>query len=203
MRFITVAVIAATVSAVAHAQDTTTTPSAEVTGTTSASVIATTTAAATTTGAPAGSSTAGPAPTGIIDPSYPFLPNGPCVSACTNESGKSLFPNYSEDPKSPYFIESMSYGLDSGSPKTAQFMGKNGMCMVKCPKSEQDLYTQQYPARKAWYAKIKAAQGGNGTATATGANPTPTEKPSGASQLSQGLMVAVMTALCASALAFV
>ncbi|KAF9163698.1 hypothetical protein DFQ26_002259 [Actinomortierella ambigua] len=203
MRFITVAVIAATVSAVAHAQDTTTTPSAEVTGTTTASVIATTTAAATTTDAPAGSSTAGPAPTGIIDPSYPFLPNGPCVSACTNESGKSLFPNYSEDPKSPYFIESMSYGLDSGSPKTGQFMAKNGMCMTKCPKSEQDLYAQQYPARKAWYAKIKAAQGGNGTATATGTNPTPTEKPSGASQLSQGLMVAVMTALCASALAFV
>ncbi|KAG0239383.1 hypothetical protein BG011_003941, partial [Mortierella polycephala] len=78
---------------------------------------------------------------------YPFKPNGACVAGCTNEVGKALFPNYSEDPSSPYFIESLSYTFERGSAKTGDFMAKAGMCMGKCPTEELDLYTEQYPAQ--------------------------------------------------------
>ncbi|KAK3806570.1 MAG: hypothetical protein J3R72DRAFT_345788, partial [Linnemannia gamsii] len=82
---------------------------------------------------------------------YPFEPNGPCVSACTNKAGKAMFPNYSEDPKSPYFIQSLAYTFESGSPNTGKFMTAAGICMVACPKGEQDTYNKQYIAQKAWY----------------------------------------------------
>ncbi|KAF9154676.1 hypothetical protein BGX20_004619 [Mortierella sp. AD010] len=95
---------------------------------------------------------------------YPFEPNGACVAGCTNEVGKAMFPNYSEDPSSPYFIESLSYTFERGSAKTTEFMTKTGMCMGKCPQAELDLYTAQYPAQLEWYnANKNGSGGGNGT----------------------------------------
>ncbi|KAK3837200.1 MAG: hypothetical protein JOS17DRAFT_669599, partial [Linnemannia elongata] len=82
---------------------------------------------------------------------YPFKPNGQCVAGCTNKVGKSMFPNYSEDPKSPYFIQSLAYTFESGSPNTVKFMTDAGMCMGPCPIEELNLYRQQYDAQKAWY----------------------------------------------------
>ncbi|KAF9397189.1 hypothetical protein BGZ94_006378, partial [Podila epigama] len=92
-----------------------------------------------------------PTPTG--NPSYPFLPNGPCVDKCMNDVGKALFPNYSEDPASPYFWESMDLSYNRGTPATIQFMTDTGMCFGRsqCPKEELDLYSNQWTAQKAWY----------------------------------------------------
>ncbi|KAF9968939.1 hypothetical protein BGZ73_009008, partial [Actinomortierella ambigua] len=109
----------------------------------------------TTTTVPPVVPTTGPSP---VNPDYPFKPEGPCVSACTNEAGKSMFPNYSEDPMSPYFIESLSYSYERGSPKTIEFMTKAGMCMGKCPKPELDLYSEQYNGKLAWYNANKGTQ---------------------------------------------
>ncbi|KAF9298933.1 hypothetical protein BGZ88_003439, partial [Linnemannia elongata] len=111
-------------------------------------------------------------PTGPITPPaggfvYPFTPNGPCVQGCTLETGKAMFPNYSEDPKSPYFIQSLAYSFESGSDNTREFMTKAGMCMGKCPPAELELYTNQFTEQKAWYNANKNA-GLNATTTPTG-----------------------------------
>ncbi|KAH7055330.1 hypothetical protein BKA57DRAFT_371077, partial [Linnemannia elongata] len=95
---------------------------------------------------------------------YPFTPNGPCVQGCTLETGKAMFPNYSEDPKSPYFIQSLAYSFESGSDNTREFMTKAGMCMGKCPPAELELYTNQFTEQKAWYNANKNA-GLNATTT--------------------------------------
>ncbi|KAG0333963.1 hypothetical protein BG004_000615 [Podila humilis] len=92
-----------------------------------------------------------------LNPLYPFKPDGPCVKACNEEAGKSLFPEYTEDPASPKFLESMSYGHEKGTPKYTAYMGKAGMCMGKCPQEEQNLMRQQFNAKAAWYAEKKAA----------------------------------------------
>ncbi|KAG0360022.1 hypothetical protein BG005_011715, partial [Podila minutissima] len=115
-------------------------------------------------------------PTGPVTPpaggfNYPFQPNGPCVAGCTDKVGKSMFPNYSEDPKSPYFIQSLAYTFESGSENTGKFMTDAGICMTACPPAELKLYTDQYPAQKAWYQANKNA--GNGTLTPSGGVGTP------------------------------
>ncbi|KAF9119130.1 hypothetical protein BGW39_000536 [Mortierella sp. 14UC] len=139
---------------------------------TTAPVTATTTT--TTTTAPPTITTLPPG----VDPAYPFLPNGPCVSTCINTVGKSKFPNFSEDPKSPYFFESLSYTFDRGSPKTREFMSEVGMCQGKCPAAENELYSSQYLAQAAWYDsnKPKTTTGDPPatTATTTTSGPVPT-----------------------------
>ncbi|KAG0316400.1 hypothetical protein BGZ97_006915, partial [Linnemannia gamsii] len=113
--------------------------------------------------------TSGPVPTGPVNPpgDYPFKPNGPCVSACTNKIGKGMFPNYSEDPKSPYFIQSLALSFESGSDSTREFMTGVGMCQGTCPAAENQLYLDQFPKQKEWYLANK-----NG-----GTNPPVTTKP--------------------------
>ncbi|KAG0283489.1 hypothetical protein BGZ96_012107, partial [Linnemannia gamsii] len=114
--------------------------------TTVAPTVPTTTITTTTT-------TSGPVPTGPVNPGggfdYPFKPNGPCVSACTNKIGKEMFPNYSEDPKSPYFIQSLSYSFESGSENTGKFMSGVGRCQGVCPAAENQLYLDQFQDQKA------------------------------------------------------
>ncbi|KAG0087229.1 hypothetical protein BGZ93_011081, partial [Podila epicladia] len=117
-------------------------------------------------------------PTGPVTPpaggfNYPFKPNGPCVAGCTDKVGKAMFPNYSEDPKSPYFIQSLAYTFESGSANTGKFMTDAGTCMTACPLEELTLYTDQYPAQKAWYQANKNA--GNGTLTPSGGVGTPSD----------------------------
>ncbi|KAF9138347.1 hypothetical protein BG015_002406, partial [Linnemannia schmuckeri] len=136
--------------------------------------------------------TSGPVPTtpgGGFN--YPFKPNGQCVAGCTNKVGKTMFPNYSEDPKSPYFIQSLAYTFESGSANTVKFMTDAGMCMGPCPVDELNLYRQQYDAQKAWYNANKNGNGGGGgngggdptkptTTTSTGPLPTgPVTPPAG------------------------
>ncbi|KAG0268105.1 hypothetical protein BGZ95_002622 [Linnemannia exigua] len=137
----------------------------------------------TTTGVPpvttTATTTSGPIPTGPVNPpgggfNYPFKPNGQCVSGCTNKVGKAMFPNYSEDPKSPYFIQSLAYTFESGSPNTGKFMTDAGICMGPCPKDERDLYIAQYPAQKAWYNANKNGGGVNPPATNTATTPATT-----------------------------
>ncbi|KAF9094439.1 hypothetical protein BGX27_001461, partial [Mortierella sp. AM989] len=103
---------------------------------------------------PTSSSVTPPSPT-LISEDFPFFPDGPCVSTCTVTAGLAMFPNYSEDPSSPYFVESLSYSYESGSAKTQEFMTKAGMCMGRCPQAELDLYTNQFQAKKAWYLEHK------------------------------------------------
>ncbi|KAF9902180.1 hypothetical protein BX616_002017 [Lobosporangium transversale] len=111
---------------------------------------------------------------------YPFKPNGPCVSKCLMDIGKSMNPNYTDDPNSPYFLESLGYGHERGTPTYTTFMYKAGMCYQSCPKEELDLYQEQFQAKAEWYKKAKAEAEAKGAA-GDGAN-----KPSAANGLVAG-----------------
>ncbi|KAF9430296.1 hypothetical protein BGZ76_000894 [Entomortierella beljakovae] len=88
---------------------------------------------------------------------FPFSPEGPCVSECTNTAGKSFFANYNDkDEYGPYFIESLSYTFERGTPKAIKFMTKAGMCMGACAQPELDLYTANYSPKLEWYKLNKA-----------------------------------------------
>ncbi|KAG0345559.1 hypothetical protein BG004_003583 [Podila humilis] len=91
------------------------------------------------------------------NPAYPFTEDGPCVKSCLLEAGKSLYPEYTDDPAAPNFLESMAYGHERGTPKYTAFMTKSGTCMSKCPKTEQDLYNSQFSAKANWFTEKKAA----------------------------------------------
>ncbi|KAG0203519.1 hypothetical protein BGX33_009057, partial [Mortierella sp. NVP41] len=132
----------------------------------------------TTTTAPPTTTTLPPG----VDPAYPFKPNGPCVADCINTIGKSKFPNFTDDPKSPYFFESLSYTFDRGSEKTVDFMMAVGMCQGKCPAEENNLYRDQFFDQLNWYnankPKPTTTTAGPGpvttTTTTTSSGPVPT-----------------------------
>ncbi|KAG0233341.1 hypothetical protein BGW42_000457 [Actinomortierella wolfii] len=87
---------------------------------------------------------------------FPFPPEGDCVSNCTNTVGKTFFQNYNDrDEYGKYFIKSLSYTFERGTPTTIQFMTKAGMCMSSCPQPELDQYTASYPKKLVWYRENK------------------------------------------------
>ncbi|KAF9955311.1 hypothetical protein BGZ72_003834 [Mortierella alpina] len=92
-------------------------------------------------------------------PKYDFKPDGPCVEACTLKAGKELFPNFTHDQSSPYFLQSLAYDHDRAHPKYRDMMMSAGMCMGACPKAEQDLYRAQFQAKTVWYQNaLKASK---------------------------------------------
>ncbi|KAG0332428.1 hypothetical protein BG005_005449, partial [Podila minutissima] len=98
--------------------------------------------------------TVAPTPTTpAVDPAFPFQPNGACVAKCTSDAGKSLWADYSEDPKSPFFWQSLAFSYAAGSTNNIEFMRRAGTCMAMapCPKPEMDLYKAQYNAQRTWY----------------------------------------------------
>ncbi|KAF9918821.1 hypothetical protein BX616_005435 [Lobosporangium transversale] len=87
---------------------------------------------------------------------FPFAPQGPCVSQCTNSVGKTFFANYNDiDEYNQYFIISLSYTFERGTPTTRDFMTKAGICMSSCPQNELDLYTADYSPKLEWYKANK------------------------------------------------
>ncbi|GJJ77129.1 hypothetical protein EMPS_09488 [Entomortierella parvispora] len=114
---------------------------------------------------------------------YPFKPNGACVQTCLDSVGKDMNPNFTSDPNSPYFMESLSYAHDRGTPKYITYMTKTGMCISKCPQDQLDLYNAQYQAKADWYAANKnggTAASGSATAPAPSTTSGTTPKPTGA-----------------------
>ncbi|KAG0291211.1 hypothetical protein BGZ96_005404 [Linnemannia gamsii] len=94
-----------------------------------------------------------------LNPLYPFQPNGACVDACLNKAGKSMFDKFTNDPCSPDFMASLAFAHERGTPNYTKYMTDTGMCIMNCPKPEQELYNEQYKGKAAWYADKKA----NGT----------------------------------------
>ncbi|KAG0196532.1 hypothetical protein BGX33_001561 [Mortierella sp. NVP41] len=121
----------------------------------------------------------------IVDPAYPFKPNGACVDKCLNDVGKKLMPGFTSDPKDPKFLESLGYAHDRGTPKYTAYMNQTGLCISSCPLEEQNLYSQQAKEKNAWYVEKKAGGtpgAGNSTATPSGgasATTTGGAKPTG------------------------
>ncbi|KAF9082923.1 hypothetical protein BGX23_011958 [Mortierella sp. AD031] len=113
----------------------------------------------------------------IVDPTYPFKPNGPCVDKCLNDIGKKLMPGFTSDPKDPKFLESLGYAHDRGTPKYTAYMNQTGLCISSCPREEQNLYSQQYKEKNAWYVEKKAGgtpgAGNSAAIPSGGASATP------------------------------
>ncbi|KAF9420205.1 hypothetical protein BGZ94_009175 [Podila epigama] len=107
---------------------------------------------------------------------YPFKANGACVHKCLTDVGLDMDPKFTNDPTNEYFIKSLGYAHDRGTPKYTAYMTGTGMCIMKCPKVEQDLYNEQYEAKNDFYVKKKAELAAQPT-------PTPddkaTDKPAG------------------------
>ncbi|KAF9966944.1 hypothetical protein BGZ70_000686 [Mortierella alpina] len=112
---------------------------------------------------------------------YPFKPDGPCVEACTLKEGKLLFPNFTHDENSPYWLESLGYDHDRKHPKYTDMMMKAGMCMGPCPLAEQELFKSQFQAKTEWYAKAKSGAGQPEPSAGTGGSSVAPTRPTGAS----------------------
>ncbi|KAG0268600.1 hypothetical protein DFQ27_006238, partial [Actinomortierella ambigua] len=82
---------------------------------------------------------------------YPFAPSSPCMSACSIEEGKKIYPDYTQDPASPHFMKSIEVELFKGHPDYSKFQMNAGMCWMKCPQAEQEAYIKDFPARRAWF----------------------------------------------------
>ncbi len=77
----------------------------------------------------------------------------------SQKAGKELFPNFTHDQSSPYFLQSLAYDHDRAHPKYRDMMMSAGMCMGACPKVEQDLYRAQFQAKTVWYQNaLKASK---------------------------------------------
>ncbi|KAG0200889.1 hypothetical protein BGX28_006164 [Mortierella sp. GBA30] len=88
---------------------------------------------------------------------FPFDAEGPCVAACTDSVGKTLFPLYNDvDENDPFFLASLAYTFERGTPTTIDFMIKAGTCMGSCPMTEQNAYRASYPLKLKWYQANKS-----------------------------------------------
>ncbi|WFD28995.1 hypothetical protein MNAN1_004014 [Malassezia nana] len=56
----------------------------------------------------------------------------------------NIWKEWTNNPKSPHFIKSLSYMCNRGTQEHMNFMTKAGICMVKCSKSDQDVFTHTY-----------------------------------------------------------
>ncbi|KAG0019519.1 hypothetical protein BGZ81_009692, partial [Podila clonocystis] len=87
---------------------------------------------------------------------WTFPPEGLCVAACTDSVGKTFFPLYDDvDSTGPFFLTSLAYTFERGTPTTIAFMTQAGTCMNSCPISEQNAYRASYPGKLKWYQDNK------------------------------------------------
>ncbi|KAF9186833.1 hypothetical protein BGZ51_008748 [Haplosporangium sp. Z 767] len=138
---------------------------------------------------------------------YPFKPNGPCITKCLLDIGKSMFPDFTNDPNSPYFFQSLYYAHERTTSEYKQYLSTTNDCNVLCPKEEIELYMSQYTPKHDWYHANKpgantttTTTGGSnphGGATSTGTKPTETAQNSAAIVASSmvGTAAAVLSAV--------
>ncbi|KAF9323702.1 hypothetical protein BG006_001231, partial [Podila minutissima] len=77
---------------------------------------------------------------------------GPCIAACTDVTGKSLFCLYDDvDSNGPFFLTSLAYTFEHGTCNSRAFMTEFGMCFASCPKKEQKAHSASYVFKIQWY----------------------------------------------------
>ncbi|KAG0004359.1 hypothetical protein BGZ79_009503 [Entomortierella chlamydospora] len=103
---------------------------------------------------------------------YPFKPNGACVKSCLLTVGQKMDPQFTDDPTNPYFIASLAYAHERGTPKYIAYMTETGPCIGKCPADEQALYNLDYPAKNDWYVAHKNDAAATASATAPASSTT-------------------------------
>ncbi|KAI8099977.1 uncharacterized protein BX664DRAFT_245715, partial [Halteromyces radiatus] len=90
------------------------------------------------------------------NPTYNVASSGDCMKKCSEDTGKSIFNDYTTDPASPNFIKSVGISCSKGTPDYIAFMTKAGTCWLSCPKEQQDAYTQkEFKESCTWYNQHK------------------------------------------------
>ncbi|KAG0167863.1 hypothetical protein DFQ28_002728 [Apophysomyces sp. BC1034] len=149
--------------------------------------------------------------------SAPF--SGDCITNCNKKAGTGLYKDWTNDPASPKFIESLSYQCAKGTTTYTAFMTDAGICMMGCSKDEQTAFGKEFQVACQWYSDHKddkcdgsaasgngnagansgngnaGANSGNGNAGASGSNSAAAQKPQNSSNKVQlGAWSAMMAA---------
>ncbi|KAG0253898.1 hypothetical protein BG011_006099 [Mortierella polycephala] len=104
---------------------------------------------------------------------YPFEANGPCITKCLLDIGKSMFPEFTDDPNDPNFFKSLYYAHERTTPEYKQYLATTNDCNVLCPKAEIEIYMGQYTPKNDWYHANKPGGSPNATATTTSGSSNP------------------------------
>ncbi|KAI9250158.1 hypothetical protein BDA99DRAFT_425192, partial [Phascolomyces articulosus] len=101
------------------------------------------------------------------NPSYDVAAPGDCVKDCKIKAGRDLWAQWTDDPASPDFIESLSYKCERGNPAYTAFMTSSGTCMMNCPEDQNNDYgSREHPDSCTWYNAHKddeCSEGGSTT----------------------------------------
>ncbi|KAI7857371.1 hypothetical protein BDC45DRAFT_578855 [Circinella umbellata] len=90
------------------------------------------------------------------NPSYTIDDPAACVKECKISAGRALWSEWTDDPASPNFIESLSYKCQRGDPVYTAFMTQSGTCMMNCSESENSDYgNREHPDSCKWYEEHK------------------------------------------------
>ncbi|ORY07641.1 hypothetical protein K493DRAFT_295445 [Basidiobolus meristosporus CBS 931.73] len=81
---------------------------------------------------------------------YPVSPMPQCIENCNIKAGKGLMAEYTRDPKSSDFINSLELECKQG-PRRMTFMKDAGLCMSSCSSDDQMQYATLYPSTCKWY----------------------------------------------------
>ncbi|KAG0011901.1 hypothetical protein BGZ81_001887 [Podila clonocystis] len=80
------------------------------------------------------------------------------VAAVASAQPAWNFPLRYDDVNSngPFFLASLSYNYEVGTPNTKTFDAKSDFCIASCPQKEQRAYLASYPLKLNWYKTIRS-----------------------------------------------
>lgn len=72
-------------------------------------------------------------------------------SQLSKKSGQSLWPEWTDDPASSNFINSLAFQCEKGTPNYMAFMTSAGMCMTSCSADDQAAFKTEFQQACQWY----------------------------------------------------
>ncbi|KAK9760395.1 hypothetical protein K7432_015619 [Basidiobolus ranarum] len=118
---------------------------------------------------------------------FPYTYESSCVASCNEVAGKVCYADYTQDPNSPHFIESLSCLCDSSNPGHTAFMNSINTCMSNnCWFFNRDPFEDTTEGQMcAWYNKNKVTPKpteSKSTASNASSKSTETQKPTSTSE---------------------
>ncbi|KAK9674711.1 hypothetical protein K7432_016973 [Basidiobolus ranarum] len=83
---------------------------------------------------------------------FPFKYPNDCITECAMEAGKKCWPNYTQDPNSPDFVESFACLCGSDQAKVNGFLTDSLNCMLE--KSCPNYMSEAQLEPKIYYRKV-------------------------------------------------
>ncbi|KAI7886324.1 hypothetical protein K492DRAFT_122730 [Lichtheimia hyalospora FSU 10163] len=85
------------------------------------------------------------------NPSFNVTAAPQCIADCNKKAGQEQYADWTDDPSSPNFIQSMGYQCGKGTPAYTTFMTSSGTCMMSCSKDDQNAFTSYFADACSWY----------------------------------------------------